>query len=76
MGRRPRVVQYCHLARHGIMAPQKVTKTSGTGALEKPPVESGEKYGKVGQSGEKLLKVMKSGEKWIKVEKVVKSGEM
>ena len=39
-------------------------------------VESGEKWGKVGQGGEKLLKVvMKSGEKWIKVEKVVKSGE-
>ena len=39
-------------------------------------VESGEKWGEVGQDGEKLLKVvMKSGEKWIKVEKVVKSGE-
>ena len=39
-------------------------------------VESGEKWGKVGQGGEKWIKVvMKSGEKWIKVEKVVKSGE-
>ena len=38
-------------------------------------VESGEKWGKVGQGGEKLLKVVNSGEKWIKKEKVVKSGE-